>query len=91
MSEIHFQRPYDETTKKMLESFFGEAKAFDPLSMLYDHDQMPSIDNNLFKAIANKENQPVDVNLYKPGEIKTMSDGTQYQVDEKGNWRRIFP
>ena len=91
MSEIHFDRPYDEETKKRLESLFGAAKAFDPHSMLFNHDQMPLIDNNVFRSIANTERQPVDVNLYKPGEVKTMTDGTQYQVDEKGNWRRIFP
>ena len=91
MSSINFQEPYSEETRKMLEEAFGKAAGFDPRTMLFNHDQMQSIDTQVMKAVANQEKQPVDVSLHAPGEIKTMSDGTKYQVDDKGSWRRIWP
>jgi len=38
--------------------------------------------------IANTARQPVSVELNEQGEIKTMSDGTKYQVTPSG-WKKI--
>lgn len=91
MSSINFQEPYSIETRRALEEFFGNAAGSDSRTLLFDHDQMKSIDTKLMSAVAKKERQPVDVSLHAPGDIKTMSDGTQYQVDEQGSWRRIWP
>lgn len=91
MSSINFQEPYSEETRKKLEEVFGKAAGFDPRTLLFDHEQMQSIDTKLMSTVARQEKQPVDVSLHAPGEIKTMSDGTKYQVDEHGSWRRIWP
>ena len=68
---------------------FGEASAKDEVSILFD--KIGTIQQKEMSKIAKEEKQPVTVTLYNPGEIKTMSDGTKYQVDEHGSWRRIWP
>lgn len=40
------------------------------------------------KKIANETNQVVSVELNSPGDIKTMSDGTQYKATPQG-WVKI--
>ncbi len=90
MSSINFQEPYSEESAKRLRELFGEPAAFDALKLLYNHSEQPIVGKDL-SAIARKEKQIVELQLHAPGEVKEMSDGTKYQVDEKGNWRRIFP
>lgn len=89
MSSINFQEPYSEETAKKLREFFGEPAAFDATKLLYDHISM--IKGKDMSAIARSEKQVVNVSLHDPGEIKELSDGTKYQVNDKGEWRRIFP
>ena len=85
---IQFERPMNEETRKMMEEFFRQ----DIVSM---DDRMALINSAMFeagklKALANAANQPCTVELHEEGEIKTMSDGTQYRVTPQG-WRRITP
>jgi len=40
------------------------------------------------KMLANETKQPVRVEIHSEGEVKTMSDGTQYRVS-KSSWEKI--
>ncbi len=70
----------------MMKKFFGEAVASDRRQFLYD--DMKEIRQVEMKAIANAAEQPVTVELHEPGEIKTMADGTRYEVTPTG-WKLL--
>ena len=85
---IQFERPMNEATEKLIKEMFKEkVAAIDEQTALINSNYIAGTD---MKQIANTANQPASVVLHDEGEIKTMSDGTQYRVDPKG-WRRITP
>ena len=47
-----------------------------------------SINARKIGQLARKAKAPVEVVLCPPGEVKIMSDGTRYEVQEDGSWKR---
>lgn len=85
---IQFEQPMNEATRKMMEEMFKESiTAMDERTALISAMEFNAAD---LKKLANAAGQPAELHLHEEGEIKTMSDGTQYRVDPKG-WRRITP
>jgi len=79
-----------ESMRKMVEEAFGKPSASDNVTMLYD--QIDPWAVNKVQALHKEQEHPqriTEVKLYEPGEIHTMSDGRQYQVDDDGKWIRI--
>ena len=75
----------DETMQKMQEVFGDKLKAFDRKIALIEGE---SIDAKDLKEIANTANQPATLEIHSVGDVKTMSDGTQYKVTKSG-WRKV--
>jgi len=65
---------------------YGQAEFTDGKSFLYDG--MKEIEGGFIGELANKAEQPVTMELHGKGEIKTMSDGTQYHVTRRG-WVKV--
>lgn len=89
---INFNHPVGPEEENMLKKMFGEPVASDRKTFLYD-DMESRFRQQLMQGrkmteLANKAKQPVAVELNKEGEIKTLSDGTQYRVTPKG-WRKV--
>ena len=69
-----------------MKAFFGQPVAADEKTFLFDN--LPPLEGRQLSKIANKAGQTVTVGLHGEGEIKTLSDGTQYKVTPQG-WRKI--
>jgi hypothetical protein len=83
---LNFDQPVnDELIAKIKEMI--PVVANDRKTFLMD---APVIDGKTFKAIANAANQPAKVELHGTGEIKTLEDGTRYEVTPRG-WRKLEP
>ena len=83
---IQFERPMNEETRRMIEEMFSQnVAAMDDKTVLVNEFRCLS---NEMTALANTAKQPVCVEIHGDGEIKTMSDGTQYRVTPQG-WRKI--
>ena len=82
---INFEHEATPEAIEKMRQAFGEAVASDGRQFLYDN--MREIKQTDMKAIANAAKQPAVVELHEQGEIKTMADGTQYEVTPTG-WRR---
>ena len=85
---INFNEPVGPEAESMLKKLFGDPVASDAKTFLYD--QQLVLEQKLMTELAKKAKQLVPVELNSEGEIKIMSDGTQYQVTPKG-WRKIAP
>ena len=83
---VNFQDEVSPEAIKRMAEVFGEPVATDKRLFLYD--QMREIEQSRMKELANMTKQPVTVEMNAPGEIKTMSDGTKYEVTEHG-WKRV--
>jgi len=84
---MQFEKPMDEETAKRIKEMFGDKIAvMDDKNVLLE--RLSEINQKEMKAIANKAEQPVTVNIYDKDDIVTMSDGTKYQVTQKG-WRKV--
>lgn len=75
-----------ETFSLIQEKFSEKIEAMDEKTVLLK--QFNEIKQSDMKEIANTANQPVSVELHGNGEIKTMSDGTEYEVTPQG-WQKI--
>ena len=88
MSSINFPEGMNEYAKAYMEEMFGKPKAEDEKTALYDGSL------NMFRPkmreLANKAKQPVEVGIHSPGEIITLSDGTQYEVTPSGYWKKVI-
>ena len=85
---ISFNKPVGPEAISMIKKLFGDPVASDAKTFLYDKHLI--LEQKRMTELANKAKQPVTVELNSEGEIKTMSDGTQYQVTPKG-WRKVAP
>jgi len=83
---INFNDTPNPLAKEFMEKMFGQAKFTDGKSFLYDG--MKEIESVFIGELANMAKQPVTMELHGEGEIKTMSDGTQYYVTRRG-WVKV--
>ena len=83
---INFNDTPNPLAKEFMEKMLGHAAYTDGKSFLYDG--MKEIEGGFIGELANKAEQPVTMELHGKGEIKTMSDGTQYHVTRRG-WVKV--
>ena len=81
---MNFKEDLTEEHQKKIREMF-DTVAVDERTALFN-DKV--IDQKRMKTIANETNQVVEVELHGEGDIKTMSDGTQYEVTPRG-WKKI--
>ena len=82
---INFNREVDDDVLEEMKRAFGKDTPMDRKTALID---TTVVDQKEMKKLAHMANQPVSVELHEEGEIKTLADGTRYQVTERG-WRKI--
>ena len=82
---INFNDEVNDDVLEEMKRFFGKDTPMDRKTALID---TSVIDQKEMKKLANMSNQPVSVELHGEGEIKTLADGTRYQVTERG-WRKL--
>ena len=82
---MQFDEPMNDDTRKMIEEMFPGAPLDERTALINFNN---GIDGRQMKAISNTARQPVKVSLVGEGEVKTLSDGTQYQVTNKG-WIKL--
>lgn len=85
MSCISYQNQPNAEATSFMQGLFGNPVAGDGQSFLYESVE---IEPQAMQELAVKAQQPVTVELHAEGEIKTMADGTQYQVTKRG-WRKV--
>lgn len=83
---FNFNEPIGPEASSMLRELFGKPVAEDGKTFLFD--ELAPMHQRKMTELANKAGQPVEVQLNSEGEIKTMRDGTRYQVTPKG-WRKL--
>lgn len=84
---ISFDRPINTQQQAILNSLMeATSVAHDNKDFLYDG--MSSINERRMAKLAKEVNQPVIVNLHAVGNRKTLSDGTTYEVTERG-WVKV--
>ena len=84
---INFDGPVGPETNKMIRELFCDSLVANDDKTFLLNGQI-ELEQKAMTKIANEAGQTVTVELNKEGEIKTMRDGTQYQVTRKG-WRKI--
>ena len=85
---ISFEENMNDETRELIEKQFGDKiKLMDKKNVLLER-LNEGFKQDDFKEIANTAKQPVTLELHGGGEIKTMSDGTQYQVTKSG-WVKV--
>lgn len=83
---MQFEKPVDNETIEKIKKVFGEPAAHDRKTFLFD--RMSEIRQSEMKEIADSAKQVTTVEVNGAGDIKTMADGTRYQVTDKG-WVRL--
>jgi hypothetical protein len=83
---ISFNDTPNPLAKEFMEKMLGGAEFTDGKSFLYG--DMDEIEKGFMGELANKAGQPVTVELHGEGEIKSMADGTRYQVTPRG-WVKL--
>lgn len=83
---MNFKEPLSDEAFAKIKKFFGEPAAGDRKTLLFN--EMKVIDSSAMTEIANTAKQPATIELHGNGEIKTLSDGTRYQVTPQG-WRKL--
>lgn len=85
---IQFENPMNEATRQLMNDLFKDrVAAMDDKTALINACEFTALD---MKKLANAAGQPAELHIHEEGEIKTMSDDTQYRVDPKG-WRHLTP
>lgn len=84
---ISFNDTPNPLAKEFMEKMLGQAEFTDGKSFLYE--DMAEVSQRQMKELANLAEQPVTVELHGEGEIKTMADGTQYQVTRRGDRKSV--
>lgn len=83
---LNFEKPLSGEDQAFLRKIVGERLvATDEKTALF---QRGVIDQKKMKAIANQTNQVVSVELNEEGDIKTLSDGSQYLATKTG-WKKL--
>ncbi len=83
---LNFEKPLSGEDQSFLREIMGERLvATDEKIALF---QRGVIDQKKMKAIANQTNQVVSVELNDEGDIKTLSDGSQYLATKTG-WKKL--
>lgn len=83
---MNFQNPINKEDQDFLKEFFGDKlEAVDEKTALIN---TQSFHQSEMKKIANRLNQPVEVELNDVDDIKTMADGTRYKVTPTG-WIKL--
>jgi uncharacterized protein (UPF0218 family) len=83
---ITFERPVSEDTKNRLQELFKGIVAHDERQFLIN--DIGRLHQSDMADIARKEKQIVTADLVAVGDVKTLSDGTQYKATLKG-WIKI--
>lgn len=83
---MNFTQPVNDEAFTKIKELFGEPAASDRKTLLFD--EMNEIRQKDMKEVANLAKQPVTIEIHGEGEIKTLSDGTRYQVTPRG-WRKL--
>lgn len=84
---MSFDEPVNNAALKRIFELFGEPVSLgNRRKLLFNN--MNEVNQKDMKEIANLAGQPVMVGVHSLGEIVEMSDGTRYQVTEKG-WRKL--
>ena len=81
---IQFERPITEGQQDMVRKLL-KTDLVDDKTALFD---AMTVHQQDMKKLANETKQVVSVELNSPGDIKTMSDGTQYKATPQG-WVKI--
>ena len=83
---MNFDDPMQPETKQRIKKLFGDGlTAIDDHTALFENTQLV---RDELKAALQAEKQPVSVEIHEDGDIKTMSDGTRYQVTKRG-WVKL--
>ncbi len=83
---MNFDNPINKEQQGFIRELLGDKlEAIDEKTALFDAREVFSQD---VSKIATKLNQRVTVELNEPGEIKEMSDSTQYRVTPQG-WKKL--
>ena len=85
---MSFQDPLNDEAFAKIVKEFGEPVAVDGERKTLLFDNIKEINQLVMKEIANTAKQPTTVELHGEGEIKTMSDGSRYQVTSRG-WVKL--
>ena len=83
---LNFNNPVGPEAESLIKELFGKPIAEDGKTFLFD--QQLELHQKKMTELANKAGQPATVELNSDGEIKTLRDGTRYQVTPKG-WRKL--
>ena len=83
---MQFDNPVNDAALAKIKELFGEPVASDRKTLLFD--RMRDIRQHEMKEVANLAKQPATVEIHGQGTIKTMSDGTRYEVTPQG-WRKL--
>jgi hypothetical protein len=87
MASINVPTEFTAEQHRMMREAFGKAAAEDERTKLFD--TLQQIDQAQMRQIVRAGNEPVTVELHAARERKTMADGTVYEVDECGCWKRV--
>jgi len=83
---INFEKPISEEDQEFLRKMMGDRLVdMDEKTALFHND---IIDQQKMKDIASRSGQTVSVELNEEGDIKTLSDGTQYLATKAG-WQKL--
>ena len=85
---INFEDQVNPEALEKMREIFGDSVVNDGRQFLFN--KMQTIKQADMKAIANAAKQVATVELHTEGEVKTMADGTRYQVTPAG-WRKLRP
>lgn len=85
---INFNEPVNDKALSMIKELLGEPAAADKTQFLFD--KLDMVAQREMSKLAKAAGQPVTVEIRGQGDIKTMSDGTQYEVTPRG-WVRVKP
>jgi len=83
---IQCEEPFNDEMKAMMQEMFGEPEVKDNKTALYN--DLLELQQQKMKELANVAGQPVTAEFNSIGEIKELSDGTKYEVTNKG-WKKI--
>lgn len=83
---MNFESPITPEQRAMIEELFGKPAAADDKTLLFD--DMKVIESKVMGNIARATNQPVRIELHGSGEIRTLADGSRYEVTPAG-WKKL--
>ena len=83
---MNFDRPLTDEQQQVFREFMGDrVEAMDKSTALLNTRNFVGSE---MSDLARKLNQVVTLEMNEPGEIKTLSDGSRYQVTPEG-WRKL--